>query len=170
MDQQPLILTLKLDAQTFAYFDGLRRQHFPPHRNIVPAHITLFHALPAEHEFAIDATLREVSAETAPTGLAFPALRFLGRGVAAEVDAPDLLHVRARLAAAWDNRLGAQDRQRYRPHITIQNKVAPKVARELLSQMESRFEQRPLAIAGLGLHRYLGGPWEKLAILPFRGR
>ena len=33
----------------------------------------------------------------------------------------------------------------------------------------SDFQPRPLAISGLGLHRYLGGPWEKLAIYPFRG-
>jgi hypothetical protein len=27
-----------------------------------------------------------------------------------------------------------------------------------------------LSISGLGLHRYLGGPWDPLAIYPFRGR
>jgi hypothetical protein len=54
--------------------------------------------------------------------------------------------------------------------VTIQNKVAPKVARELLQELGSRFDQRPLAISGLGLHRYLGGLWEALAQYPFRGR
>ena len=54
--------------------------------------------------------------------------------------------------------------------MTIQNKVAPKVARALTEELEGGFEPRRLRIAGLGLHRYLGGPWERLAIYPFRGR
>ena len=54
--------------------------------------------------------------------------------------------------------------------MTIQNKVAPRVAKALVEQLERGFSRRPLAISGLGLHRYLGGSWEKLAIYPFRGR
>ena len=56
--------------------------------------------------------------------------------------------------------LGAQDSGGWRPHVTIQNKVAPKVARELVRQLERDFRPRPLAISGLALHRYLDGPWE----------
>ena len=58
----------------------------------------------------------------------------------------------------------------WRPHVTVQNKVAPKAARELKAILERSFDTRPLAISGLGLHRYLGGPWDRLAIYPFRGR
>jgi hypothetical protein len=54
--------------------------------------------------------------------------------------------------------------------VTIQNKVAPKTARELRASLERSFQVRPLAISGLGLHRYLGGPWERLARYSFRGR
>ena len=36
--------------------------------------------------------------------------------------------------------------------------------------LEREFRPRPLAIGGLGLHRYLGGPWERLATYAFRGR
>jgi hypothetical protein len=66
--------------------------------------------------------------------------------------------------------LGAQDSRGWRPHITIQNKVAPKVARALIASLSQGFSPRPLAISGLGLHRYLDGPWETVAIYPFRGR
>lgn len=65
--------------------------------------------------------------------------------------------------------LGAQDFGGWRPHVTIQNKVAPKVARALRDLLERDFIPQPLAIAGLGLHRYLGGPWEHLAVYSFRG-
>jgi hypothetical protein len=54
---QPLILTLALDGEAFAFFDGLRRAHFPPERNVVPAHVTLFHALPGEQRPAIGSLL-----------------------------------------------------------------------------------------------------------------
>ena len=46
----PLIVTAALDEAAFAWFDDLRRAHFHPLRNRVPAHLTLFHALPGEHE------------------------------------------------------------------------------------------------------------------------
>ena len=38
-----------------------------------------------------------------------------------------------------------------------------------LPTLEQGFEPRPLRISGLGLHRYLGGPWEPLGIYKFRG-
>lgn len=55
---QPLVLTLKLDQTTFDLFNELRQQHFPPERNFLPAHVTLFHALPGEHELNIRQTLQ----------------------------------------------------------------------------------------------------------------
>jgi hypothetical protein len=94
----------------------------------------------------------------------------LGGGVAFRVVSDELDAIRAELGEGLAGLLGAQDSQGWRPHVTIQNKVAPKVARALLAQLERGFTPRPLAIAGLGLHRYLGGPWEQLAAYPFRGR
>ncbi len=60
----PLILTLKFDDRTFAVLDELRQQHFPRSRNVVPAHITLFHALPGEQEQPIRQTLHTLCAAT----------------------------------------------------------------------------------------------------------
>jgi hypothetical protein len=39
------ILTAELDPASFAWLDWLRREHFPPERNLLPAHLTLFHRL-----------------------------------------------------------------------------------------------------------------------------
>ena len=94
----------------------------------------------------------------------------LGGGVALRIASDDLDRIRHELASAFHGLLSAQDNQGWRPHVTIQNKVAPKVARELRRTMEQGFSVRPLGIAGLGLHRYLGGPWERIAVYPFRGR
>jgi hypothetical protein len=94
----------------------------------------------------------------------------LGGGVAFRVVSPELDRIREDLARDLHGLFGAQDRGGWRPHITIQNKVAPKVARALLASLERGFRPRPLAIRGFGLHRYLGGPWENVASWSFRGR
>jgi hypothetical protein len=93
----------------------------------------------------------------------------LGGGVAFRIVSDELDCIRADLADAFRGSLTAQDGQGWRPHVTIQNKVAPKVARALLAELERGFVPRRLAIKGLGLHRYLGGPWETLAVFSFRG-
>ena len=94
----------------------------------------------------------------------------LGGGAAFRVVSTDLDGIRRELAKDFQGLLGAQDVGGWRPHITIQNKVSPREARALIAGLEAEFRPRPLAIHGLGLHRYLGGPWEKLAIYAFRGR
>ena len=94
----------------------------------------------------------------------------LGGGVAFRIVSPDLDRIRRGLAVSFHGLLGAQDSGGWRPHITIQNKVPAKDARALLQRLEADFRPRPLAVSGLGMHRYLGGPWEKLAVIPFRGR
>jgi hypothetical protein len=93
----------------------------------------------------------------------------LGGGVAFRVVSDELDAIRDELADDLHGLLGAQDSGGWRPHVTIQNKVAPKVSRELLRSLERDLKPRPLRIAGLGLHRYLGGPWETLGVWKFRG-
>jgi hypothetical protein len=94
-------------------------------------------------------------------------VRFLGRGVAYELSAPDLDELRGSLSRTWAPWLTPQDRQWHRPHVTVQNKVAPEVARALHARLSAAFEPERVTARGLGLWRYLGGPWEPLAELPF---
>jgi hypothetical protein len=65
--------------------------------------------------------------------------------------------------------LTPQDRAPWRPHVTIQNKVEPKEAKALQARLKAGFERRPLAIRGLALWRYLGGPWQPVKSWTFRG-
>jgi hypothetical protein len=81
----------------------------------------------------------------------------------------DLDRIREQLAGEFHGLLGAQDMGGWRPHITIQNKVAPKVARELIASLARGFVPCPLKIAALALHRYRDGPWEPVASHAFRG-
>lgn len=163
--EPPLILTLALDAASEAWLQALRDAHFPAGRNIVPAHVTLFHALPGEHLPAIAAQLAAVSIPPCPVRLGPP--RFLGRGVALEVAAPDIAALRARLRAAWLDWLTPQDRQGWRGHATLQNKVAPDLARALFAQLSATLPPREATATGLRLWHYRGGPWEAAGEVPF---
>ena len=135
-DTAPLILTLGLDAETQAWLESMRRAHFPPARNLVPAHVTLFHALPGEQAAAIRAVLAAEAAALPPSRVRVGPARSLGRGVALDIGAPVVAALRERLAERWRPWLTAQDRQRWRPHATVQNKVSPEQAQALLLSLE----------------------------------
>ena len=49
-----------------AWADGLRRAHYPPERNRLRAHVTLFHALPPSSEGEVRRLLGDLSAGPAP--------------------------------------------------------------------------------------------------------
>lgn len=167
---KPLIVTAELGAADHAWLDAERRRHFPPERNQLPAHLTMFHALPPSVEPEARSRLAEMTSSESPPRATIAGLLNLGGGVAYRIVSEDLDRIRAELSAAFHGLLSAQDAGGWRPHVTIQNKVAPKVARELLQELEEIFAPRPLVVRGLGLHRYLGGPWEALGLFAFRGR
>jgi hypothetical protein len=164
-----LIVTAELGAADFAWLERLRRTHYPADRNQVPPHLTIFRALPPSAEGELRSRLSRLAASRPPNAR-IEGLMDLGGGVAFRVISSQLDLIRDELSHDLRGLLGAQDAGGWRPHVTVQNKVAPKVARALLSELEREFRPRALAISGLGLHRYLDGPWEQLAIYPFRGR
>jgi 2'-5' RNA ligase len=168
-DPDPFILSLQLDDASFALLDGLRRRHFPPARNVISAHITLFHALPgdAAAEAEVRETLEAICGSVAPFDLELPGLRSLGRGVAVEVRSIALLQLHRRLAEAFETWLSPQDRQKFQPHVTIQNKVTPEAAKALLTYLSADWEPVTAQGVGLSLWRYRGGPWEAAGTFPF---
>ncbi|GAA5482194.1 2'-5' RNA ligase family protein [Haloferula sargassicola] len=166
--EKPLILTAAFDAGSQARFEQLRRRYFPPERNFIPAHLTLFHHLPGDQQAAVEQRLREVTSGLPPMSFVSGGTLHLGRGAALRIDSPELGSLREMLARAWEPWLTGQDRQGFRPHVTVQNKVAPDTARATLAALEST-DPPPASgsIEGLRLWRYLGGPWEALAEFPF---
>jgi hypothetical protein len=163
-----LIVTAELGPSDLAWLDQLRRNHYPPQRNQVPAHLTIFRSLPPSVEAEVRSTLSRLSPERPPKAM-IDGLMDLGGGVALRVVSADLDQIRRDLAQDFHGLLSAQDSGGWRPHITIQNKVPPKESRALIARLEHGFRSRPLAISGLGLYRYLGGPWEPLGTFAFRG-
>src|SRR4051794_9674760 len=164
-----LIVTAQIGPADLAWLDRLRREHYPIERNQLPAHLTMFHALPPSAEGEVRSSLSRFASE-APPRASIEGLLDLDGGVAFRIVSPDLDHIRRELGTHFHGLLGAQDVGGWRPHVTIQNKVPPRDARALVARLASDFRPRPLAISGLGLHRYIGGPWDKLAVYAFRGR
>src|SRR5687768_4540855 len=60
----PLVLTLEMDGESFRRLNELRSRFFPPERNFVPAHVTLFHRLPGERAREIKAITRAFAERT----------------------------------------------------------------------------------------------------------
>lgn len=164
---EPLILTAELDEVAAARLEAWRRAHYPPERNRVPAHLTLFHKLPGDCHDAIDEHLTERCWTIDPLAGRALGLRFMGHGICVDIDAPALVRLRAELAVAWRAALSPQDRQRFVPHVTIQNKVTPARARRTMQGLEAIFDPFSCRIEGLALWRYRGGPWEEVAAYPF---
>ena len=146
----------------------MRRAHFPPERNQVPAHLTLFHHLPPDLLPELDRRLA-FQAAAPPPRATLAGVIDLGAGTAFRVESEALEDIRQDLAEAFRGLLIPQDQQRWRPHVTIQNKVEPKEAKRLQQQLRATFEPRPLVIKGLATWRYLGGPWEPVKAYTFRG-
>ena len=163
----PLILTLDLDNEAQTYFNALRRQHFPPKINYLAAHLTLFHHLPGPEIAAISEALRARSQALGPLPLQVTGLRSLGRGVAFNLENEALRTLHRQLQTAFAPHLTPQDQQKLQPHVTVQNKVDPAVARQLLADLQASFA--PFGAVGTGLHlwSYRNGPWESMVKFPF---
>ena len=138
----PIIVTATMGDADFAWADGLRRAHFPPERNVLSAHITLFHHLPPSVEDEL---------------------------VAYRIECPALAEMRRDLAEAFHGLLTPQDSAPPRLHVTIQNKVSPEESRALFTALKTAFQPRPFAISGLAAWWYRGGPWEAIRAYRFRG-
>ena len=161
---QPLILTLQLDPLAQDFYENLRRLHFPLELNQIPAHLTLFHQLP-DKELTYN-TIRELAESTPVLKLAHRTPRSIGRGVAIFFQSEQLASLHSALSQVFTGQLIPQDRQPFRPHIVIQNKVDPETASATLAALEAPSLTPPNGI-GLTLWRYLGGPWKHLSDFPF---
>jgi len=159
----PIIVTALFERNDQAWFDAQRRQYFPPERNQLDAHLTMFHHLPPsvldELKHRLAEETRGERAPDASVGGLIP----LGRGVAYRVDSPGLKQVRGRLAEAFATLLTPQDAGGWRPHVTIQNKATPVAAKVLLSQLQRDFRARPVEVTGYATWYYRSGPWELLS-------
>ena len=165
----PLILTAELPGELHRRFTDLRTAHFPPERNYLEAHVTLFHAIPAHYGDEVRRYLARLAGEVAPIAGEVEGLMSLGGGTAIKLVSPDLLALRDGIADHLHGMLTAQDQHRPRLHVTIENKVASKEAKALQAQLAGTILPQRFAFPGLALHAYRGGPWEFVRRFAFRG-
>jgi 2'-5' RNA ligase len=165
----PLVLTLEMDGESFAHLDGLRREHYPPERNLVPAHVTLFHSLPSGHAREVRALLNAISAKQKPLEVSVGEVRTTERGVAIFLHSPQLHAFRETLAAEWWPWLTDRDTAGFVPHVTIQSNVSAGEAGRTRASVAGRL--RVSRIRGVGAHlwRYREGRWEDAQLFRFRG-
>ncbi|MCM0001318.1 MAG: 2'-5' RNA ligase family protein [Erythrobacter sp.] len=171
---QPFILTAVLPRDLQAFAQGLRRAHYPPDKNYLHAHVTLFHAFaPSLLEELRDYLPRLAAEFAAPEG-AVKGVMDLGKGTAIALEAPQLLALRGCIAEHFRGSLTAQDLHEPRPHITVQNKVTKEEARALQATLPQLLApwiaKGRFAFPALALHRYCGGPWEEIKTCALRGR
>ncbi len=168
MAAAPIIVTALFAPGDDGWLQQLRRDHYPPERNQVPAHLTLFHQLPPSCEAEFNHRIADI-VRAPPPRATVAGVMDLGGGTALRVESGDLEAMRGELADALHGLLTPQDQAGWRGHVTIQNKVEPRAARRLQAELRAAFRPRPLAIPALATWRYLDGPWERIRSFPFRG-
>jgi hypothetical protein len=168
MSGGPLIVTALFGDGDNGWLQELRRSHYPPELNRVPAHLTLFRQLPPSLWPELKDRIGGYAAAPPPRATVAGVMD-LGAGTALRVESEELEDIRYDLALALHGLLTPQDAGPWRPHVTVQNKVEPREARRLQGALRGRYEGRPLAIRGLAVWRYLDGPWEPVRDWSFRG-
>lgn len=162
MTDAPIVVTATFGPEDAAWLNRARKASFPPERNYLEAHLTLFHhlapSLAGELAQALSTETRGVAQPRAQVTQVIS----LGRGTAYRVASGDLDAIRRRLAERFAAMLVPQDARGWRPHVTIQNKVEPAQAKALQNELSATFRPRPLAIRGLAAWWYRGGPWEPI--------
>ena len=169
-DAAPLILTAELPPDLHRWTTHLRTRHFPPERNYLEAHVTLFHALPPQVEDELRMLLVRTAGEQGPIPASLEGVMSLGRGTALKLASPAMLNLRAEIAEHFRGMFTAQDSHPPRLHVTVQNKVSPAEARALQAELGAIVQPRTFAFPGMALFRYRGGPWEAVRRFAFRGR
>ncbi|QFT77486.1 2'-5' RNA ligase family protein [Erythrobacter sp. THAF29] len=166
----PFILTAKLPEHIHLWADDLRKRHFPPERNHLHAHVTMFHAFAPSLLEELKDFIPQVVSEFAAPAADITGVMDLGKGTAIRLHSPGLLAIRALIAEHFHGALTDQDLYEPRPHITIQNKVKKEEARALQAKLSPTIEIRQFTFPALELYRYQGGPWEFVKASPFRGK
>ncbi|WP_334183641.1 2'-5' RNA ligase family protein [Novosphingobium sp.] len=164
----PLLVTAELPPDVLGWADSLRRTYYPPERNRLRAHVTLFHALPPAVEGELVDVLANL-ARNAPPRARIDGLMKLDNGTALQVDSPEMVDLHAVIAERMHGLLTDQDSRPLRLHITIQNKVAPAAARALQTELGPALTPRAFRFRGFGLYAWETGLWRPIRLLPFRG-
>ena len=155
----PLVVTLKIDEPSQLFFNEKRTAHFPANANYVPAHITLFHKLPAGNpaiENGLTAFAKHLAFELNVTDIILQKTC-----VTYSIQSETLQKIHAQMQQTFAPYLIRNDRKILTPHITIQNKVTAYKAFKTHALLLADF--KPFVVQALGYTSwyYVKGYWEK---------
>lgn len=165
----PLLVTAELPADVFAWADALRRRHYPPGRNRLGAHVTLFHGLPPSAEPTVRALLAEL-AQRSPPEARIAGLMDLGRGTAFAVDSPGMVDLHDELVERLHGLVQQKDTRPLKLHVTVQNKVSRAEARALQAELAADLPPLRFRFRGLALSHWRDELWRMAQLYPFRGQ
>ncbi|KAJ9096586.1 hypothetical protein QFC19_007118 [Naganishia cerealis] len=150
----PLILTLSLDKSTHQFLTSLRSKYFPPHRNFLSAHVTLFHAIPPHRINELDEYLNTICTHQKGWDVFIGEPKKMGKGgvMVSVRERPsgtiesireDLLHNMKQNTRSGEDNLTDQDLRRMgKPHVTVLNKAENEEQIEkCLKEVEEVFEK-----------------------------
>jgi hypothetical protein len=165
----PLLISAELPPDVFAWADALRRAHYPPERNRLGAHVTLFHGLPPSAQGEVSRLLARL-AEYSPPDARIVGLMDLGRGTAFAVDSPGMVALHAEMALILRGLIQQKDTRPLRLHITVQNKVSRSAALALQADLAEDICARSFHFRGLGLSQWRDDLWRLVRLYTFRGQ
>ena len=171
--QRAMIATAWFHPDDLRNFHRLRQRFFPENRNFLSAHATLFHYIKPHLRVPFVERAREVL-DRQPAETPFVPVRLLppfnmGKGVAYRLELEPLQRIRQPLRDAFAAELKEQDARPWRrPHITVQNKVEPESAKQLLRHLRRTYAPCTLRLLGIKCFRYDYGPWTPLFTIPLR--
>lgn len=166
----PFIVTAELPADIFSWANGLRAENYPPERNWLKAHVTLFHSFAPSLRDELPRFLARMAGEYAAPPAEVSGLIDLGGGTALAIRSPGMLTIRERIAEHFWHMLTSQDQGGKKLHITVQNKVPRQTAMALQAELGARLKPRTFAFTGLGLHLYRNPHWEAVGVWRLRGK
>lgn len=165
----PLIITAELPLDLFSWANQLRQDYYPPERNHLKAHVTLFHALPPSSEGEVRDLLAAIVKANSPVPARLEGVMPLGKGTALKISSPGMIALWEEMADHFHGLLPPQDMHAPRLHVTVQNKVTIEEAKALQADLEMSIIPRDFTFRGFELHAYMQGPWKLIKNWRFRG-
>jgi len=156
-----IILTLALDDASQKYFTSLRDRYFPKHCNYLPAHLTLFHKLPASN-FSVEEGIK-ACCKKPPFEIEITGIKNMHTGAAFEIQSARLQQLHEEMQQKLSPYLISNDRKKLWPHITIQNKVTAFKAAQTIAALQQNFTPFSAQAIGIDSWLYVNGPWQKQA-------
>lgn len=157
--RKSLIITLKIDDVSQAFFNEKRKQYYPAYANFVDAHITLFYKLPSDKEIVYD-TLKHLC-NANEFDMQVIGIKNIENFVAYDIESPTLQHIHATMQTTFTDMLNEKDKEILWPHITLHNKATIYKAFKIHEKLLEDFKPCSITAIGFTCWFYAKKEWVK---------